>query len=295
MRPRRARRTRPSAGGAVGAVGRGLVSGTGIIITGLVATLLALIFPVWSYSDRSGTALQVLDATTVSTPYGPLSTADRDFVVRLRRAGLWEKPAGLWARQKGTTPQVRKAGRHLAEGHAGLDQRVLDVGARLGVTLPAEPDERQRAWLDVLNGAQGVDFDREFVNLLRLAHGRMFTEAARIRVSTRNSEVRALADDAPETLLAHIRLLEATGHVDYEALARDMAAQDDAPTPAVTLRPPRPATPLPPPAPSAPAPPASSAAPPPAPDARRPSPETSLPPGLPLPPATSGPPPSDGS
>ncbi|MCZ4611149.1 hypothetical protein O3S80_46835, partial [Streptomyces sp. Lzd4kr] len=37
-------------------------SGTGIIVTGLMATLLAMIFPIWSYAGRSGTGLGVLHA-----------------------------------------------------------------------------------------------------------------------------------------------------------------------------------------------------------------------------------------
>ena len=46
--------------------GRGIVSGTGVIIAGLTATLVALLVPIWSYSDRSGTGLSVLNAGTVT-------------------------------------------------------------------------------------------------------------------------------------------------------------------------------------------------------------------------------------
>ena len=40
----------------------------------------------------------------------PLSAADRDFVVRVRLAGLWEMQAGMMAASKGADPRVR-AGR----------------------------------------------------------------------------------------------------------------------------------------------------------------------------------------
>ena len=46
----------------------GLFSGTGLIVAGLTATLVALVFPIWSYADRSGTGVDVLNAQTVSTP-----------------------------------------------------------------------------------------------------------------------------------------------------------------------------------------------------------------------------------
>ncbi|WP_043678372.1 DUF4142 domain-containing protein [Streptomyces xylophagus] len=205
--------------------GRGIFSGTGVIVMGLTATLAAMIFPVWSYADRSGTTgASVLSDQTVATQYGPLSALDRDFVTRVRLAGLWELPAGQQAEEKGTTAAVRTAGQHLIDGHTFLDERVRDVAAKLGLPLPNQPNAQQQQWLATLNAAQGVDFDRKFANILRLAHGKVFTVVAQVRATTQNSLVRALADDANTTVLDHIKVLEATGYVDFAELARDMAA-----------------------------------------------------------------------
>ncbi|NUP22717.1 MAG: DUF4142 domain-containing protein [Streptomyces sp.] len=215
--------------------GRGIFSGTGLIITGLTATLLAMIFPIWSYADRSGTGLDVLNAETVSTGYGPLSGLDREFITKVRLAGLWELPAGQQAQQKGTTEAVRTAGRHLVQGHTFLDERVRDVAAKLSLALPNEPSEQQQGWLATLDSAQGAEYDRQFANILRLAHGKVFSVVAQVRASTRNSLVRKLADDANTTVLDHITVLEATGYVDYDAMARDMVADSTPPlTPAPT-------------------------------------------------------------
>ncbi|MBT2421183.1 DUF4142 domain-containing protein [Streptomyces sp. ISL-22] len=209
--------------------GRGVFSGTGIIITGLTATLLAMIFPIWSYEDRSGTGLDVLNAETVPTGYGPLSGLDREFLTKVRLAGLWELPAGRQAQQKGTTEAVRTAGQHLVEGHMFLDERVRDVAAKLRMELPNEPTEQQREWLATLDSAQGVEYERQFANILRLAHGKVFSVVAQVRASTRNSLVRKLADDANSTVLDHITVLEATGYVDFDAVARDMVADSTPP------------------------------------------------------------------
>ncbi|MEY9995062.1 putative outer membrane protein [Streptomyces sp. V4I8] len=247
---------------------RGIFSGTGIIITGLTMTLLAMIFPIWSYADRSGTGLDTLNAETVSTGYGPLSALDRDFITKVRLAGLWELPAGQQAQQKGTTPAVRTAGQHLVEGHTFLDERVRDVAAKLSLALPNEPTEQQQEWLATLSGAQGVEYDSRFANILRLAHGKVFSVVAQVRASTRNSLVRKLADDANTTVLDHITVLEATGYVDFDSLARDMVADS---TPPLTPPPgppgptadPAPAVPMaPPPTPSYALPPAATSRPP---------------------------------
>jgi predicted outer membrane protein len=202
----------------------GLFDGTGLIVAGLTATLIALVFPIWSYADRSGTGVGVLNASTVMTRYGPLSGLDREFVTKVRLAGLWELPAGQQAQTKGTTEAVRTAGNHLIEGHTFLDARVRDVAARLALPLPNQPADQQKTWLDTLTAAQGEQYDREFANLLRLAHGKVFSVVAQVRATTRNSLVRGLADDANTTVLDHIRVLEATGLVDYDAIARDAAS-----------------------------------------------------------------------
>ncbi|MGV9252412.1 DUF4142 domain-containing protein [Streptomyces sp. NPDC003697] len=205
--------------------GRGVLSGTGIIVGGLAATLAALLFPLWSYADRSDPAASanVLNARSVATPYGPLSAQDRDFVTTVRLAGLWELPAGEQAERKGTTRAVRTAGEHLVRGHTLLDERVRDVAARLGLGLPDEPTAQQRKRLADLSAARGTEFDRTFANTVRLAHGRVLPLVAQVRVSTQNSLVRALADDANTTVLDHIEVLEATGLVDFAALARESA------------------------------------------------------------------------
>ncbi|CAM5343379.1 DUF4142 domain-containing protein [Streptomyces aurantiogriseus] len=219
--------------------GRGIFSGTGLIITGLAATLVALVYPIWSYEDRSGTNVDILNAQTVLTQYGPLSGLDRDFITKVRLAGLWELPAGQQAQAKGTTEAVRTAGRHLVEGHTFLDERVRSVAAQLGLPLPNEPNDQQKGWLEELNAAQGVDYDRKFANILRLAHGRVFSVVAQVRAGTQNALVRQLADDANTTVLDHITILEATGYVDFGALARDLAATGT-PSPANSPTPPGP-------------------------------------------------------
>lgn len=205
------------------------VNGTALIVTGLVATLAALVFPVWSFADRSGTGLDTLDSGTVATRYGPLSATDRLFVTKVRLAGLWELPAGQQAEERAPSRAVVTAGRHLVEGHTFLDARVREVAVRLGLELPNQPNAQQRGWLRTLTAAKGDDYQRKFANILRRAHGRVFALVAQVRAATRNALVRELADDANTTVLDHIKVLEATGLVDFDGLARDAATASPPP------------------------------------------------------------------
>ncbi|MEU1409881.1 DUF4142 domain-containing protein [Streptomyces sp. NPDC005728] len=204
---------------------QGMFSGTGLITLCLAATATALLSSIWWYAGASDAAgANVRSAPTVTTPFGPLSAQDLDFITKARLAGLWELPAGQLAERKGTTEAVREAGHHLVDGHTSLDTHVRTTASRLRVPLPNEPNEQQKQWLATLTAAMGQEFDRQFAAILRLAHGRVFSLVAQVRAGTQNSLVRSLGDDANATVLDHIKILEATRLVDFSALARDLAA-----------------------------------------------------------------------
>ncbi|MEN8652544.1 DUF4142 domain-containing protein [Streptomyces sp. 21So2-11] len=199
------------------------INGTALIIAALVATLGALAFPVWSYADRSGTGEANLNASSVGTQWGPLSAADRDLLVKVRLAGLWELPAGQQAIERAPSEAIKEAGDHLIVGHSDLDKRARLVAAQLNVPLPNQPTEQQQGWLRELSAANGQEYERKFANLLRNAHGKVFSAVAEVRHTTRNSLIRQLATDANQTVLDHITMLEATGLVDFDAMANEAA------------------------------------------------------------------------
>jgi predicted outer membrane protein len=167
---------------------------------------------------------------TVETSWGPLTPADRDFLVRVRLAGLWEMPAGDIAQTYSADQRVREVGRTLHADHLRLDAQVRQLSRRLQVVLPDQPNADQRAWLSEMRGLRGVDFDASFANRLRVAHGRVFTVVAEVRAGTRNSAVRAFAQVAVDVVMKHMTLLESTGMV--------------APAEATTLAPPAPRGPI---------------------------------------------------
>ncbi|AQT75494.1 hypothetical protein B1K54_31110 [Streptomyces sp. fd1-xmd] len=200
---------------------------SGVVITALALTLIALLVPVDKFDGGRATAATVAAPApadddglgTVSTAFGPLTAADRDFVRKVRLAGLWELPAGRQAQQRGTRPAIRTAGDHLVDGHTELDRQAIQVGQALGIDLPNQPSAQQQDWLGQLNRAKGEEYERLFAQLLRRAHGKVFSLLAGIRAQTRNSMVRALATSANATVLDHITVLEATGLVDFDGLS----------------------------------------------------------------------------
>ncbi|WP_416973817.1 DUF4142 domain-containing protein [Streptomyces sp. 4F14] len=188
--------------------------GTLFVGGALSVTLAALVYPsLLGVRTVSAAASRVI----ADTQWGPLTEGDRDFVVKVRAAGLWEHPVGRMGVEKGTDDGVVTAGRHLVDGHAALDLTCRKIAPLLNITLPNRASPQQTGFVNQLTtDSKGAQFDRDFANILRQTDGSFFTTVAEIRTTTRNTLVRALAEQADHILLHHIASLEQTGLVDID-------------------------------------------------------------------------------
>ena len=155
----------------------------------------------------------------VQTPSGLLTAADRDFLVKVKLAGLWEGPSGRQAQERAGIPAVKLAGEHLIDGHAELDATVNEVAAKFNVKLPTEPNAAQKTWMAEMDSAPTPqEYDKVWVKRLRAAHGNVFSLLSTIRAGTRNNAIRTFTERAMQVVLDHITMLEKTGLVDFNAL-----------------------------------------------------------------------------
>jgi predicted outer membrane protein len=174
-------------------------------------TLLALIVPI------SIVVLGAFAPAAAGDP-APVSETDRQLLIRVRQAGLWEIPACERAEQQAESQAVKDVGTAIAEEYTRLDKETRDLAQRLGVALPDTPTEDEQGFVNDLSTKWGPEFDQAFANQLRAAHGRMFATVAQVRAGTRNEAIRAFADKADGVFKAQLTLLESTGAVDFAAL-----------------------------------------------------------------------------
>jgi predicted outer membrane protein len=178
----------------------------------LSLTLVALAYPSMLGVTKVSSAPERVIA---NTQWGPLTEADRDFVVKVRAAGLWEYPVGQMGLKKGTSKAVITASKHLIDGHAALDSTCRKVAPMLNITIPDQPSPQQQGFINTLNADSGKQFDSDFANILRITHGTIFNTISKIRSTTQNTLVRTLADQANATVLDHITVMEQTGLVNF--------------------------------------------------------------------------------
>lgn len=180
------------------------------LLAALVAVVIAA-YQSWSASTPGAGGY-------VQTAWGPLGPADRDLLVRIRMAGLWEGPTGQQAQQMATAPEVKEVAEKISNEHHELDIRVREVAQQLGVPLPSAPSAEQMAWMKEITAQTGSNYDRIFIQRLREAHGAVLPVINQVRVGTRNELMRSFAIEADEYVSRHIDYLESTGLVDWAAL-----------------------------------------------------------------------------
>jgi predicted outer membrane protein len=182
------------------------------------ALILAVILAVGATIWQSWSAGVPGVSGVVQTAWGPLTPADRDLIVKVRLAGLWEMPTGQQIQQQASNPAVREVGTKISAEHADLDLKVRGIADKLGVLLPSSPSPQQVNWMKEISSKTGSEYDRTAVQRLREAHGIILPLLAQVKVGTRNDAVRAFATEGALYVNRHISYLESTGLVDYTAL-----------------------------------------------------------------------------
>ncbi|MFJ8023715.1 DUF4142 domain-containing protein [Streptomyces sp. NPDC096311] len=215
--------------------------GTLVVGGALTATLAALAYP-----SMLGVQTTASNPSRIiaNTQWGPLTEADRDFVVKVRSAGLWEYPLGELTLEKGSTPEMKEAGKHLIVGHAGLDDLCRKIAPMLNITLPNQATPQQQQFVATSAAQSGRQFDSTAANIMRVTHGQIFPTIAKIRASTTNTLVRSLADLANDTVLDHITVLEKTGVVNFDQVNFQQTTPPKLPKDQVTPPAPQPGTPV---------------------------------------------------
>ncbi|WP_370949401.1 DUF4142 domain-containing protein [Amycolatopsis sp. cg5] len=153
------------------------------------------------------------DPADWDTPWGPLSQYDRNLLINVRWANLWEAPSSGQVAERSADPKVRAVGGALMHDHHALEATVADAAAKLNVALPGSPTPIQQSWQREIAGKAGGAADDAWANVTRQAHGSIFMLIGQVRAMTRNDVVRAFAQSADAVVIRHMTLLESTGLV----------------------------------------------------------------------------------
>lgn len=144
-------------------------------------------------------------ATGTATRAASLAIVDRNFLALAAEGGLFEVEAGRLASEKGSHAGVKSLGATLSSDHTDAGQRLRDLAAAKGVTLPTTVSAAQRETLQKLSQASGADFDRLFLAQVGIdAHQRDIAAFERAAKDAKDADIKAYAAATLPTLRHHL-------------------------------------------------------------------------------------------
>lgn len=165
----------------------------------LAVPLLAALFSVGAVQAQTAA-----DPAATSQGAAKLSKADQRMLEQLAQGNMAEIEAGKIALEKSQNADVKAFAQKMVDDHGKGLQEVQAVAQAKGVTLPSEPDAKQKAMAKQLNGLSGEAFDRGYLTQAGVsAHKAMHALVQRVQSKAKDADVKALGAKLEPTVAQH--------------------------------------------------------------------------------------------
>jgi putative membrane protein len=133
-----------------------------------------------------------------------LSEADRDFAMEAASGGLMEVELGKIAAERAQAPEVQAFGRHMAGDHGRANERLKQVAARKGLSLPTQMTAEHKAQFDQLSALRGAEFDRKYMDAMVKDHEEDITNFEHQIRQGQDRDIKQFAQETLGTLRTHL-------------------------------------------------------------------------------------------
>ncbi len=119
-----------------------------------------------------------------------------------------EVEAGKLAEQKAQDAQVKQFAQRMVHDHTQANDRLKQIAASHGVSLPAHLDKKGQKELDKLGKLSGEDFDKTYMKDQVSDHKKVIDEFEKEAKSGKNADIRNFAENTLPTLKEHLQLAQ---------------------------------------------------------------------------------------
>jgi len=112
----------------------------------------------------------LLAGGATAAPKGQSAAKDQHFMTEAIEGDLSEVNMGKLAQQKGQSDQVKQFGQALQQDHGDHLQKAQQLASQNGMQAPTEPNKKQQAVYNKLEGLSGDRFDRAFAQAMVRDH-----------------------------------------------------------------------------------------------------------------------------
>jgi putative membrane protein len=172
----------------------------------LACLTVAALFSIAAAQQGSGGSTPGASSQTASSATGSsLSAADRKFIREAAEGGMAEVELGQLAVQKAASDDVKKFGQRMVDDHGKANDKLKELAASKGITLPQGPNSKQEATKERLAKLSGERFDKAYMRDMLLDHKKDVAAFRSESTLGRDSDVRSFASATLPTLKDHLK------------------------------------------------------------------------------------------
>jgi putative membrane protein len=135
----------------------------------------------------------------------PVPEADSNFASKAAAGGMAEVEMGQLAADKGTNDAVKAFGQRMVTDHSKAGDKLKDVAAKEGLTLPSEITKADQREYDRLSKLSGKDFDQAYAQAMVKDHVNDVAEFKKEAMSGGDPSLKQFATDTLPTLQDHLK------------------------------------------------------------------------------------------
>jgi putative membrane protein len=133
---------------------------------------------------------------------------DKKFVQNAAADGMAQVQLGQLAAQKATNPDVKAFAQKMVDDHTTLQNNLMPVAQRLGVTPPAKLDKKNQAEYDKLSALSGDAFDKAYVQVMVADHKKDLHDFKNEASNTNDRELKSAAKQGAQVIEGHYQMAE---------------------------------------------------------------------------------------
>jgi putative membrane protein len=131
---------------------------------------------------------------------------DRGFMMYAARDGIFHVEAGKLAVQRGSSEDVKKFGQHSIDHHTQLNDELMQLATKKGVTLPKKMGKKEQGELNKIAKLSGPDFDKAYLEMEIKDHTKDLTAFQKEAKSGKDPDVKAWAAKTVEAIEEHLKM-----------------------------------------------------------------------------------------
>lgn len=138
-----------------------------------------------------------------------IAEAEREFVENAAHAGHAEVRASRLALSKATNPDVKNFAQRMIDDHTQANQKLRQIAMANRIDVPSDPAFVQRAKLQLLEAADGQDFDQRYADEFGVeAHRETIGIFEKAIARVRHPQLNAFARETLPKLQEHLQMAQ---------------------------------------------------------------------------------------